>query len=184
MVVYVIIAVVVLVLGGVAAYFIARYMKGNLTLELSRDSASSEQTLSGTLTVEAKKEIHGLLKVSLVGREKRTRRKSNGDKDTDWVEVYRFDQVIEETRGFEAGFREVYAFELLAPTTAEVRSRGAALKNMAASAGDGAMGSVLKAAAGAASVMGGRIYWHVEARLDAKGVDLYSKQKCHVNLQG
>ena len=184
MIIYIVIAAVVLILGGVAAYYIARFMKGKLELELSRDSASSEELITGRVTLEAKKSIHGLLKVSLVGREKRTKRDRDGDKSTEWVEVYRYDQVLEETRDFEPGFREDYPFDLLAPTATEVRSGGAALKGMAEAAGDGVMGGVLKAAAGAADFMAGRVYWHVEARLDADGVDLYTKEKCTVNLKG
>ena len=185
MVLYIIIAAVILIIGGVAAYYIARFMKGKLELELSRDSASSEELITGRVTLEAKKNIHGLLKVSLVGREKRKKRSSTSDNDsTEWVEVYRYDHVLEETRDFEPGFRQDYSFDLLAPTAAEVRSGGAALKGMAEAAGDGIMGGVLKAAAGAADFMSGRVYWHVESRLDADGVDLYTKEKCHVNLKG
>lgn len=181
---YIVIAVIVLILGGVIAYYGARFMKGKLTLELSRDSASSEELISGTVSLEAKKSIHGLLKVSLVGREKRTRRKSDGDKDTEWVEVYRYDKVLEETRDFEPGFTQDYSFDLLAPTTEEVRSGQAMLKAAANAAGDGMMGGVLKAAADGAGFMAGRVYWHVESRLDADGVDLFTKEKCSVNLRG
>jgi hypothetical protein len=184
MVVYIIIAVVVLIGGGIAAYYLARFMKGKLELELARSSANSEELITGQLTLEAKKNIRGLLKVSLVAREKRTKRDHDGDKSTEYVEVYRYDQVIEETREFQAGFRESYPFDLLAPTSAEVRSGSAALKGVADKAGDGVMGGVLKVAAGAASFMAGRLYWHVEARLDADGVDLYTKEKCTVNLNG
>jgi len=184
MIVYIVIAVIVLILGGVAAYYIARFMKGKLELELSRDSASSEELIRGRVTVEAKKNIHGLLKVSLVGREKRAKRDRDGDKSTEWVEVYRYDHVLEETRDFEPGFRQDYAFDLLAPTAAEVRSGSAMLKGIADKAGEGVMGGVLKAAAGAADFMAGRVYWHVESRLDADGVDLFTKEKCQVNLKG
>lgn len=181
---YIVIAVIVLILGGVIAYYVARFMKGKLTLELSRSSASSEELISGTVSLEAKKSIHGLLKVSLVGREKRTRRKSDGDKDTEWVEVYRYDQVLEETRDFEPGFVQNYPFDLLAPTSEEVRSGSAMLKAMANKAGDGVMGGMMKMAAGAAGTFAGRVYWHVESRLDADGVDLFTKEKCSVNLRG
>ena len=184
MALYIIIAIVVLVLGGIIAYQVARFMKGKLTIELSRDTANSEELISGSVSLEAKKNIRGLLKVSLVGREKRTRRDSDGDRKTEYVEVYRYDHVLEETRDFEPGFQQTYPFDLLAPTSAEVRSGAAALQGMAAAAGDGLAGGVLKAAAGAASFMAGRVYWHVESRLDADGVDLYTKEKCHVNLNG
>ncbi|MBX2852993.1 MAG: hypothetical protein KTR15_14755 [Phycisphaeraceae bacterium] len=184
MVLPIVIAAVVLIIGGIAAYYIARFMKGRLELELSRSSASSEELISGQVTLEAKKNIRGLLKVSLVAREKRTKRDSDGDESTEYVEVYRYDQVLEETRDFQAGFREAYPFDLLAPTAEEVRTGAAALKGMADKAGGGVMGGVLKAAAGAASFMSGRLYWHVESRLDADGVDLFTKEKCTVNLKG
>lgn len=184
MVLYIVIAVVAAILIGVVAYYIARFMKGSLKLELSRSSASSEDLISGRVTVEAKKPIHGLLKVSLVGREKRQKRNSSDNNSTEWVEVYRYDHILEETRDFEAGFQQTYDFDLLAPTTPEVRSGAAALQAAAAKAGDGALGGMMKMAAGAASFLGGRIYWHAEARLDAKGVDLYDKEKCQVNLKG
>lgn len=182
--VYIVIGVVVLIVVGVAAFYIARFMKGRLALELMRDSVSSEELISGKVSLEAKKPIHGLLKVSLVGREKRSKRRAGKNNGTEWVEVYRYDHILEETRDFEAGFTQEYAFDLLAPTSQEVRSGAAMLKAISDQAGDGVMGGVLKVAAGAASFMAGRVYWHVESRLDADGVDLYTKEKCHVNLTG
>ena len=183
--VYAVIGVIVVIVGCVVAYYAARFMKGKLELQLTRDAASSEELISGRVNVEAKKPIQGLLKVSLVGREKRKKRSSSSDSNsTEWVEVYRYDNVLEETREFEAGFNQSYDFDLLAPTSSEVRSGAAALHGIASAAGDGVAGGLLKAAAGAASFMAGRVYWHVEARLDAKGVDLYSKEKCQVNLKG
>ncbi len=185
---YILLGVVGLVLLGVGLYYAARFMKGKLKLELSRDSASSEELLRGQVTLETKKPIHGSLKVSLVGREKRIKRSSSkAGNSKQWVEVYRYNHILEETRGFEAGFKQEYSFDLLAPTGAEVRSRSRAIvKGISDAAGDGqgVVGGVLKAAAGAASAMAGRIDWYVEARLDAKGVDLVAKQKCEVNLRG
>lgn len=180
-----IIGIAAIIVACIVAYYLARFMKGSLKLELARNAASSEELISGRVVLEAKKPIQGLLKVSLVGREKRKKRSSSSDNNsTEWVEVYRYDHVLEETRDFEAGFQQDYSFDLLAPTSTEVRSRGSLLKAAAQGAGDGVMGSVLKAAAAGAKFMASRIHWHVEARLDAKGVDLYAKEKCHVNLQG
>lgn len=187
---YILPGIVGLVLLGVGVYYFARFMKGRLKLELSRDSASSEELLSGKVSLETKKPIHGSLKVSLIGREQRYKRNlssSSNDKSKQWVEVYRYNHILEETRDFEPGFQQQYSFDLLAPTSAEVRSRSGAIAKSIASAADqseGLMGGVLKAAASAASAMSGPIRWHVEARLDAKGVDLVAKQKCHVTLRG
>lgn len=181
---YVIIGVIVLILLGVGAYYGARFMKGRLVLELSRDAADSGQLLSGKVSLEAKKPIHGLLKVSLVGREKRKKRGIGDDNDsTEWVEVYRQDHILEETRDFPAGFTETYSFEIVAPTSAEARTGGGVLRAAADAAGGGVMGAALQAAAGAADFMSGRVYWHVESRLDADGIDLFTKEKCRVNLR-
>ena len=182
---YILLGIVALALLGVGLYYGARFMKGKLKLELSRDSASSEELLSGKVSLETKKPIHGSLKVSLIGREKRIKRSSsNSGNSKEWVVVYRYTHVLEQKRDFEAGFQQEYSFDLLAPTATEVSSRTTALKAVAESAGDGVMGGALKAAASVAGAMAQQIDWYVEARLDAKGVDLVSKEKCHVNLRG
>lgn len=184
---YILLGIVALVLLGVGLYYVARFMKGKLKVELTRDSASSEELLSGRVVLETKKPIHGSLRVSLVGREKRIKRSSSSSgNSTQWVVIYRQSHILEETRDFEAGFQQAYSFDLLAPTSAEVRSRSRAIVKGITDAADkseGVVGGVLKAAAGAAGTMAGRIHWHVEARLDSKGVDLYTKRKCQVNLR-
>ncbi len=184
MVPYIIGGVVLAVLIAIIAYYVARFMKGSVKLPLARNSAASGEPISGRVDLEAKRSIHGLLKVSLVGREKREKRSSNGDgTTTEWVDVYRADRILEETRDFGGGFTQTYEFETVAPTSAEARRGGAVIREMADKAGDGVMGSVMKMAAGAADMMQGRIYWHMEARLDADGVDLYTKEKVTVNLR-
>lgn len=176
--------IVAVILIAVTAYYGARFMKGSLKLELSRDAASSGEFLTGKIDLVAKKPIYGLLKVSLVGRDKRTKRRSGSDSNTtEWVEVFREDVILEETRDFEAGFTEQYAFELVAPSASEARTGGAALRAISKAAGDGLLGGALSVAASAADMMQGRIYWHIETRLDADGVDLYDKEKCRVNLR-
>lgn len=185
---YVILGIVALGLLGYGVYYAARFMKGTLKVELSRDSARSEELFTGRVMLETKKPIHGTLKVSLVGREKRIKRSSTeAGNSKEWVEVYRYNHTLEETRDFEAGFQQVYEFDLLAPTSAEVDARSRAIVKSisdAAAGQEGVVGGVLKAAAGAAGAMSQRIDWFVEARLDAKGVDLYDKENCNVNLRG
>ncbi|MDX1566069.1 MAG: hypothetical protein R3236_11715 [Phycisphaeraceae bacterium] len=179
---YIVLGIVILIVLGIVAYYVARFMKGRLKLELSSNAADSGEPLSGKVAMEAKRPIRGLLKVSLVGREKQRTRSSSGNDSTKWVEVYRQDQVLEETREFPAGYTKTYAFEIVAPTSAEARRGGAILNKVGEKAG-GAVEKVLKVAAGAANLIQGRIYWHVESRLDADGVDLYTKRRAHVNLR-
>ena len=111
-----------LIVGGVFAviifivigYYAARFMKGKLAIELARSAADSGDTLSGSINLTAKKSMRGALTVSLVGQEKRRKRRHNRDQDQiEWEEVYRQDQIVEETREFPAGFSQSYQFEIL-----------------------------------------------------------------------
>ena len=183
MVPYIVGGVVIAIILAIAGYYIARFMKGSVKLQLARNSAASGEPLTGRVDLEAKRSIRGLLLVSLVGREKRQKRDSDGDTSTEWVEVYRQDRILDETRDFPSGFTQTYEFELVAPTRDQARVGGAVMRKAAENVGDGVMGSVMKMAAGAADMMQGRIYWHVEVRMDAKGVDLYTKEKVTVNLR-
>ncbi len=174
-------AVIIIIVIG---YYAARFMKGKLAIELARSAADSGDTLSGSINLTAKKSMQGALTVSLVGQEKRRKRRHNSDQDQiEWEEVYRQDQIVEETREFPAGFSQSYQFEILAPTATEARQGSAALRAAAESAGEGIVGSMLNMAAGAADMMQAPIYWHIETRLDVKGVDLFAKRKVSVNLK-
>ena len=185
MVEYIIVGVIV---GGVLAlggYFLAQYLKGRLGLTLDQQSvATGGGHLTGTVTIEAKRPIRGLLKVSLVGKERRRSHSTNESGSTyEWVEVYRQDQILENTRDFPVGHKESYDFKLEVPTASGARGQsGAALREIAEQVGDGALGSIMKVAVGAASRQHGRLSWRVESRLDAEGIDLATKRKIVVNL--
>jgi hypothetical protein len=181
--IYIVGGVIAVIVAAILAYYGARYLKGRLELEMLRDSAASNETLAGRIYLEAKKPMRGSLKVSLVGREQRRRRNRENQDTTEWVEVYRHDLVLEETRDFAPGFTQEYRFELQAPTAAEARRGGDLIRQAAAEVGDGVLGSVMQMAAGAADMMQGRIVWHVEGRVDVKGVDLYAKRQVTVNLR-
>jgi hypothetical protein len=172
--------IVVGILVAVILYYGARFMKGKLALELSRRTASSGEPLSGGVNLTVKKSIRGLLRVLLIGREKQ---RGRGDRNSSrWVEVYRQDNILEETRDFTPSVMQNYQFELIAPTSAEARQNVATLHAAAEEMGDGVLGSVVKMAAKMENMTRGRIHWHVEARLDMDGVDLYAERKVRVNL--
>ncbi len=42
---------------------------------------------------------------------------------------------------------------------------------------------VMNLAAGAVDLTSGRLVWHLEARLDVRGIDLYAKKQVTVNLR-
>ena len=176
----VILVIIGIVLLGIIAYYVARFLKGKLTLELSSATVASKQPLSGTLTVHAKKNIHGMLIVALVGQVRKTVRKRKGN-SSELVDVFRQETVLEEEREFPVGFTEQYQFTFVAPTSTEARSGQGVLRNVAEKVG-GTWGAVMNVGANMVGEMQGRIEWHVEARLDAKGVDLYAEKNITVNL--
>lgn len=184
MVEYIIVGVIVVGLLALGGYFLAQYLKGRLGLTLDQQSVATGEHLTGTVTVEAKRPIRGLLKVSLVGKERRRSRSTNESGNThQWVEVYRQDEILENTRDFPVGHKESYNFKLEVPTASGARGQSAAaLREIAERVGDGALGSIMKVAAGAASRQHGRLSWRVESRLDAEGIDLATKRKIAVNL--
>ena len=166
----------------VILYSVARFMKGKLALELSRSTVSSGEPLSGRVNLTANKSIYGLLQVSLVGRERsRGRRGSRGEIRVRWVEVYRQDHILEETREFTPRVMQSYQFEIIAPTSAEARQCEQHVTLPAAVDG-GVIGLLFKVMQGFERMIRGRIYWHVEARLEADGIDLYTKRKVRVDL--
>jgi len=157
--------------------------KGKISLDLITDTVTTGERLNGRLTIAIRKPVRGLLKVSLVGKESRKRQGSSGGSRL--VEVYRKDHVLEETRDFPAGFTQTYPFEIIAPTASEARPGEAVLRELAevaSSQNSGAMASVLKLAASGSRHFKKRIYWCVEARLDADGLDVFTKWRIKVNL--
>ena len=179
-----VIGIFALIIIGVILYQVARFLKGKLELKLIKDSVSSGDALKGGVTVKAKKPMRGQLKVALVARKKKrkTGASTNDTTQYKWVEVYRRDEVLEGKREFPSGFSQNYTFEILAPTSSEARQGGASIRATAEALDDGMMSSVLNLAASAADMMQSCLYWHIEARLEVEGVDLYTKQKVYINL--
>ena len=180
---YFVIGVLVLVVVAIAAYYILRFMKGKLELHLSHSSATSGEPIQGSVRVEAKKELHGRLKVSLVCVEEYREYKSNhGDDDEEGdreevnrEEIFRKEHILEKTGTFSPGDPQEYQFEMIVPHASDFTGRGSG------SAGRGLVGTMLSMAD--ASGHDRREYhWHVEARLDVKGVDLFAKKRVNVRL--
>ena len=162
---------------------VATSFRGRVLLEILSDKASSGERLIGRLTFTSKQEIRGLLKVSLVGQERRQRSVSSSKSDT--VDVYRVNQILEETRDFPAGFTRTYDFELVVPTATEARPENEILDELGDFAdrqGSKLMGAFLKLAAAKNKRSLGRIFWSIESRLDAEGIDLFEKKRVQVNL--
>ena len=164
------IAVVVLVIGGLVAYYVIRGMKGNLTLTLNHRGVGSGDKFTGTVQVVCKKPVEGnRLVATLIGIERIEEKTDEGMK-TRTREIYRADALLEEARSYEAGFEESYRFELVAPSADQV--------GVAASG----LGKMVERGVGMLTGRHRDLSWKIEGRLDAKGLDLVDSEKVTVNL--
>ncbi|SES87007.1 hypothetical protein [Thalassotalea agarivorans] len=161
----VIIAVVVAFVG----YKLLAHLKGKITLHLNKTSFRFGETLTGHFDLEAKKAIEGNeLSVTLVAREKIEKRDSEGKRRTRTHEVYRNEKRLEGAKVYQAGSKANFIFEFFLPKTGTSEFAASTLgqaMNM--------LGSLLTSERRT-------IEWHIEARLDAKGIDITDSQRIYV----
>jgi hypothetical protein len=114
--------------------------------------------------------------------ESREQKRSYGDDDDDTKhettqeEIFRKQQVLEDMEIFSPTNSQEHQFAILAPTASESGQRGTSQHG-----GGGMMGTFLNMAA-AATDSHSEYFWHVEARLDVKGIDLFAKKKVNVRV--
>jgi predicted small secreted protein len=163
-------AIVLLALVLVAVYYIIRFMRGSIKITLAKNSFNEGEQITGSFELTTRKEIEGnRLYVMLVGKEVTKERR--GDKTrTHTREIYRDEVTIEDAKTFSAGQTMNYDFQLATPSSSGSDFLSSPL------------GKTLKVGM---DLLGGRrsyLKWVVEARLDAKGVDLASRKKITVNM--
>ncbi len=161
------------VIGGglvaVIAYAVARFMRGSVTLSLTRDAFNPGETITGSFALHTKKNLQGnKLIVSLIGVQE-TRTEQNGKTRLQSREVYRDEVLVEKARAYGAGFTATYPFALDVPRLQSPEFL------------DSAVGQALGAAFRLLSNRSTRLKWKVEARLDAKGVDLATSRAVSIN---
>jgi hypothetical protein len=163
-------AIVLLVVILVAGYHIIRFMRGSMKITLSKNSFNEGEQITGSFELTTRKEIEGnRLYVALIGKEVTKERR--GDKTrTHTREIYRDEVTIEEAKTFSAGETMNYDFQLATPSSAGDDFL------------DSALGKTLKVGMALLGSRRSYLRWIVEARLDAKGVDLASSRKITVNM--
>ena len=159
----------VVVIGSISAYYIARYLRGSIKLVLPQTSFAAGETIIGEFDVITRKEIPGKrLFVALVGME--IIEEKRGEKtERRTREVHRHEETLEQALTWPAGQTKHYAFKLPSPT---------------APAPELLNSTVVRAARIGMELLGAnrrRMKWHVEVRLDAKGIDLATSQRVHIN---
>lgn len=186
---YAIIIAIVIVVIFVVGYYILRFMKGKIELHLTERSAASGESITGSINVVAKKALQGRLTVSLVCMEEYREQDHRYDDDDDdsnndtvkQREIFRDEQVLEDRKIFSPTNGQEYQFEIVVPTASESRQRDAGIAGSARNAGSGIMGTLLDIATAEPNSWG-KHYWHVESRLDMKGIDLFAKKKVNIRM--
>lgn len=152
-------------LAAVAAYHIARFMRGAIKLTLPRTAFGPGESITGRFVLHTKKAIEGnRLIVSLIGVQVTTTREEGKPPQTRTREIYRDDVLVEEAKPYPAGLTATYTFQLSIPDTG-------APEFLSSTAG-----RVLTEALALLSHQSTRLKWRIEARLDAKGIDLAASQ--------
>ncbi|MBM9520328.1 hypothetical protein JWG39_10950 [Desulforhopalus vacuolatus] len=153
------------------AYYIARFMRGSLKLSLPRTVFNPGDTIAGSFHLHTKKVIEGNnLIVRLVGTQ-HTKTYEDGESETHSREIYRDEVFLEEAKVYAAGSTAQYDFEISTPNV-----QSPEFLNSTA-------GQFLTAAVGLLSNKSTHLKWEIEARLDAKGVDLAATKSISINTR-
>jgi len=164
--------IVILIVAGLiaaAAYYIIRFMRGTIKLTLSKTGYAGGETISGSFALHAKKQIQGnKLIVTLIGHEV-TEHHEDGKTKTRTREIYRDEVLIEDAKIYPAGHTGVYNFEIATPNMGNPEFMNSTL------------GKTLAGALNMLSDRRSRMKWKVEARLDAKGVDLATSKSVSIS---
>jgi hypothetical protein len=155
---------------AVVAYYVVRMMRGSIKLSLLRTAFNLGDTITGAFDLLVKKPIEGnKLTVSLIGTQI-TEIYRDGKTETRSHEIYRNERVIEGAKAYDAGNTARHEFELTVPNTGAPEFMNSPL------------GQMLGAAATLFNNRSSQLKWKVEARLDAKGVDLATSTPVSVNI--
>lgn len=113
---YIIIAVLVVIAGVIAAFYITRMMKGKIEIDLVKTGFNSGEAVNGKVTLTTKKSLElRRLYVALIGYQVIEHRESDGDRKTRRDEIYRDEFNLEEDQSIPGGFQKTYEFSLVAP---------------------------------------------------------------------
>ena len=168
----VVITVLALIAAAVVAavvYYVLRFMRGSIKLSLPRASFGAGAPISGSLELHTKKAIQGnQLFVRLIGI-RETRTYEDDKQRTETHEIYRDEVVVEGARSYPAGHKETYTFEIKTPNMQSPEFMNSAV------------GQALRTAFQMLNNRSTRIKWKLEARLDAKGVDLATSKRVSIN---
>ena len=159
-----------LLLVGVIAYFVMRFLRGSIKLTMPQTSFGAGQMISGSFDLMTKKSIQGnQLFVTLRGV-KETKIRDGEKTRTRRDEIYCDQVTLEDAREYPAGYSAKYDFQIATPNVQSPEFMNSGI------------GQTLVSAFRLLSDRRTRIKWKIEARLDAKGIDLAASKSVQLNL--
>lgn len=163
--------VLLLLLLAAVVYYFMRFMRGSITLTMPQTSYEPAEVISGSFDLLTKQAVQGnQLVVTLTGTKVTEYRDTEGDKQTSMDEIYRDQVVLEAAREYPAGHSARHDFQIVAPNVQSPEFRNSAL------------GQNMLSASKLLSSSQTRIKWKIEARLDAKGIDLAASKSIQLYL--
>jgi hypothetical protein len=180
----VIVAVLVIIIGAIAAFYVIRTMKGKLEIELAKTGFNSGEPVKGSVTLTTRKSLElRRLYVALIGYQIIEHCDSDGKRQTRKNEIYRDEFNLEDGLSIPSGDQKTYEFSLVAPGN-KSPAGGDTANDHPGSALVNAVGSAVQAlgALGAFGTGSRRLEWKVEARADLPGVDIATSKNVRVNM--
>lgn len=174
--VIILLSIIAVILIVVIYVFMIKYLKGKLKLNLTKTSFQNPEKIEWILDLEAKKNIAGnRLFIALVQYEKTRKRDNEGKIETTKYEIWRFEVDIEQAKEFPSWFKNSYKFEIPFPSDNQ-NTNNPLLNNKITNTLSKWINLL-----GWAYLWTKNIEWYVEARLDAKGIDLTDSKRIYLN---
>ena len=184
---WIVLGVIGAVVLGVIAYYVARFLKGSMKITLEQRSFRPGETISGLLTIHARRAIPAeRIYVAVIGEEEeRTRSSRSGSSSKRWRECYRDEVDVLLDEELEPYSRNRYTFTIAAPSEGSIATIAEALSAATEGVQDVAGQRMVKGLGslmvGMSRMFAGRKRWKVTARVETRGVDLATKQKIHIS---
>jgi len=159
------------IICALIVYQVIKFMKGHIKISLPKTAYTSGEKITGSFNMLTKKEIDGnRVFIALFSQEVTTTR-HQGKTRTSTREIFRNEVTLESERTYSAGENKNYEFSLDTPSSQSPETINSPL------------GDILKT--GLNVLTGRRTYlrWWLEARLDAKGVDLSNRKKLSIDIK-
>jgi len=178
--------VIGIIIVGIIAYYVVRFLKGSIKLHLDKRGFNLGELVKGSFILHTRKEIMGnTLTVALIGTKhiKYHSDDEHGRNRDRTIEIYNNQVIIEQGMTYSAGFSQKYDFEIPTPpspsnSTNEQDGVDSKVKDVLNS-------SAFKMASSAMQFMSDKSIsytWVVEVRLDIDGVDIATSEKVFVNM--